>query len=107
MSSRNFFSGCVFSSGLSAVMAITNFLKTDDHIICCDDVYGGLLSSNFVCVCVLVCFKNIKLGLLYSRAVLQVKPISLWPFLSLRLNGASDKKQKKMKVKKINFFKKI
>jgi cystathionine gamma-lyase len=31
----------VFSSGLSAAMAITNYFKTGDHIICCDDVYGG------------------------------------------------------------------
>jgi len=31
----------VYSSGLSASMAVTNYFKTGDHIICCDDVYGG------------------------------------------------------------------
>ncbi|KAI1727706.1 cys/Met metabolism PLP-dependent enzyme domain-containing protein [Ditylenchus destructor] len=30
-----------FSSGLSATMSMANILKTGDHIICCDDVYGG------------------------------------------------------------------
>uniref|UniRef100_A0A914VVF7 cystathionine gamma-lyase n=1 Tax=Plectus sambesii TaxID=2011161 RepID=A0A914VVF7_9BILA len=31
----------VFSSGLSASMAVANYFKTGDHIVCCDDVYGG------------------------------------------------------------------
>ncbi|EFO17954.1 cystathionine gamma-lyase [Loa loa] len=31
----------VYSSGLAATMAITNTLKSGDHIVCCDDVYGG------------------------------------------------------------------
>lgn len=31
----------VYSSGLAASMAIINHLKTGDHIICSDDVYGG------------------------------------------------------------------
>ena len=31
----------VFASGLSGTMAIANILKTGDHIICSDDVYGG------------------------------------------------------------------
>lgn len=33
--------GRTFSSGLSATMSMANILKTGDHIICCDDVYGG------------------------------------------------------------------
>lgn len=31
----------VFSSGLSATMALANLLKVGDHIISSDDVYGG------------------------------------------------------------------
>ncbi|CAB3405176.1 unnamed protein product [Caenorhabditis bovis] len=31
----------VYSSGLAASMAIINMLKSGDHIICSDDVYGG------------------------------------------------------------------
>ncbi|KAH7727312.1 cystathionine gamma-lyase [Aphelenchoides avenae] len=31
----------VFSSGLAASMSLANILKTGDHIICSDDVYGG------------------------------------------------------------------
>uniref|UniRef100_A0AAF5PW21 cystathionine gamma-lyase n=1 Tax=Wuchereria bancrofti TaxID=6293 RepID=A0AAF5PW21_WUCBA len=31
----------VYSSGLAATMAITNALKSGDHIVCSDDVYGG------------------------------------------------------------------
>ncbi|VDK83094.1 unnamed protein product [Onchocerca ochengi] len=31
----------VYSSGLAASMAITNTLKSSDHVVCCDDVYGG------------------------------------------------------------------
>jgi len=31
----------VFASGLSATMAGCGFMSTGDHIICCDDVYGG------------------------------------------------------------------
>ncbi|VIO93360.1 cystathionine gamma-lyase, putative [Brugia malayi] len=31
----------VYSSGLAATMAITNGLKSGDHIVCSDDVYGG------------------------------------------------------------------
>uniref|UniRef100_A0A1I7TDZ0 cystathionine gamma-lyase n=1 Tax=Caenorhabditis tropicalis TaxID=1561998 RepID=A0A1I7TDZ0_9PELO len=31
----------LFSSGLAATSAVINFLKTGDHIICSDDVYGG------------------------------------------------------------------
>ncbi|CAO4364837.1 unnamed protein product [Caenorhabditis nigoni] len=31
----------VFSSGLAATSAIINLLKTGDHIVCSDDVYGG------------------------------------------------------------------
>ncbi|VIO93361.1 Uncharacterized protein BM_BM7629 [Brugia malayi] len=34
-------SGRVYSSGLAATMAITNGLKSGDHIVCSDDVYGG------------------------------------------------------------------
>uniref|UniRef100_A0A8R1DHW9 cystathionine gamma-lyase n=1 Tax=Caenorhabditis japonica TaxID=281687 RepID=A0A8R1DHW9_CAEJA len=31
----------LFSSGLSASAAVINLLKTGDHIVCSDDVYGG------------------------------------------------------------------
>jgi len=31
----------VFASGLSATMAVCGLMSTGDHIICCDDVYGG------------------------------------------------------------------
>lgn len=31
----------VYSSGLAASMSVINFLKTGDHIVCSDDVYGG------------------------------------------------------------------
>src|SRR5574337_795103 len=34
-------SGLAFSSGMSAVSTITQLLNAGDHIICCDDVYGG------------------------------------------------------------------
>ena len=30
------------SSGLAATSLIVNLLKAGDHILCCDDVYGGL-----------------------------------------------------------------
>ncbi len=33
--------GLAFSSGMSAITAVTQLLKTGDHVICCDDVYGG------------------------------------------------------------------
>jgi cystathionine gamma-lyase len=33
--------GLAFSSGMSAISTITQMLNTGDHIICCDDVYGG------------------------------------------------------------------
>jgi len=33
--------GLAFSSGLGATTAITNLLKSGDHIICGNDVYGG------------------------------------------------------------------
>ncbi|MFQ5964008.1 MAG: cystathionine gamma-synthase [Candidatus Scalinduaceae bacterium] len=33
--------GLTFSSGMSAILTITQMLSTGDHIICCDDVYGG------------------------------------------------------------------
>jgi cystathionine gamma-lyase len=33
----------VYSSGLAASMSLANILKTGDHIVCSDDVYGGLL----------------------------------------------------------------
>jgi cystathionine gamma-lyase len=31
----------VFSSGMAAVDAVLHTLKAGDHVICCDDVYGG------------------------------------------------------------------
>jgi cystathionine gamma-lyase len=31
----------VYSSGLAASMSLANILKTGDHIVCSDDVYGG------------------------------------------------------------------
>ncbi|VDM11582.1 unnamed protein product [Wuchereria bancrofti] len=37
----------VYSSGLAATMAITNALKSGDHIVCSDDVYGGKYSVVF------------------------------------------------------------
>ncbi|HHT9137864.1 MAG TPA: cystathionine gamma-synthase [Candidatus Wunengus sp. YC60] len=33
--------GLAFSSGMSAITAITHMLSVGDHIICSDDVYGG------------------------------------------------------------------
>lgn len=33
--------GLTFSSGMSAISTITQLLNTGDHVICCDDVYGG------------------------------------------------------------------
>ena len=33
--------GLAFSSGMSAISAITQMLSAGDHIICSDDVYGG------------------------------------------------------------------
>ena len=35
------FSGHTFSSGLAATMAVVNILKSGDHIVCSDDIYGG------------------------------------------------------------------
>ncbi|PAV75969.1 hypothetical protein WR25_01581 isoform C [Diploscapter pachys] len=34
-------SGHTFSSGLAATMAVVNILKSGDHIVCSDDIYGG------------------------------------------------------------------
>ena len=33
--------GLAFSSGMSAISAVTQLLTAGDHVICCDDVYGG------------------------------------------------------------------
>jgi len=33
--------GLAFSSGMSAISTVTQLLDADDHVICCDDVYGG------------------------------------------------------------------
>lgn len=33
--------GLAFSSGMSAISAVTQLLQAGDHILCCDDVYGG------------------------------------------------------------------
>src|SRR3990167_8240225 len=33
--------GQIFSSGCGATTCITSLLSTGDHIVCCDDVYGG------------------------------------------------------------------
>jgi cystathionine gamma-lyase len=33
--------GLAFSSGMSAAASIAQLLKSGDHILCCDDVYGG------------------------------------------------------------------
>ena len=35
-------------SGLAATCLIVNLLKAGDHILCCDDVYGGLFVCLFV-----------------------------------------------------------
>ena len=34
--------GTCFSSGMAAVDSITKMLKTGDHVVCSDDVYGGV-----------------------------------------------------------------
>ena len=34
--------GVCFSSGMSAVDSVLKLLKTGDHVICSDDVYGGV-----------------------------------------------------------------
>ena len=41
-----------FSSGLASCMSVINTLSSGDHIVCCDDVYGG---EQFSCVCTCVC----------------------------------------------------
>lgn len=33
--------GLVFSSGLGAVNTVMNMLKSGDHVVACDDIYGG------------------------------------------------------------------
>lgn len=33
--------GICFSSGVAAIAAVVHLLKTGDHVILCDDVYGG------------------------------------------------------------------
>lgn len=33
--------GHVFASGLSASMAVCGLASSGDHVVCCDDVYGG------------------------------------------------------------------
>ena len=33
--------GLAFSSGMSAISTVTQLLDADDHVICCDDIYGG------------------------------------------------------------------
>lgn len=33
--------GLAFSSGMAAVDAICHLLRSGDHVVCCDDVYGG------------------------------------------------------------------
>ncbi len=33
--------GMAFSSGLAAIDALLRLLKSGDHVLCCDDVYGG------------------------------------------------------------------
>lgn len=33
--------GLAFSSGMSAISTVTQLFNTGDHIICCNDVYGG------------------------------------------------------------------
>ena len=40
----------MFTSGLAAVSVVSDLLSPGDHIICCDDVYGG--SQRF--------FRNVK-----------------------------------------------
>ena len=36
--------GLAAASGLSATMLLTHLLKSGEHILCVDDVYGGTLS---------------------------------------------------------------
>ncbi len=38
---RFYFAGNVFCSGMATVTAITSHLISGEHIVCCDDVYGG------------------------------------------------------------------
>jgi cystathionine beta-lyase/cystathionine gamma-synthase len=33
--------GLAFSSGMAAIDAVVHLLKPGDHVLCCDDVYGG------------------------------------------------------------------
>lgn len=33
--------GLVFASGLGATTALAALLESGDHLLCCDDVYGG------------------------------------------------------------------
>ena len=34
--------GICFSSGMSAVDSVLKLLKSGDHVVCSDDVYGGV-----------------------------------------------------------------
>ena len=33
--------GIAFSSGYGAMSVVLHYIKTGDHVVCCDDVYGG------------------------------------------------------------------
>ena len=41
LSRRRKYGLAFFSSGMSAISTITQMLSAGDHVICCDDVYGG------------------------------------------------------------------
>ena len=40
--------GLAAASGLSATMLLTHLLKSGEHILCVDDVYGGIINNYIV-----------------------------------------------------------
>lgn len=38
--------GIATASGVAATMLVTQLLKTGDHILCVEDVYGGALKKD-------------------------------------------------------------
>lgn len=78
-------------------MAVANILKTGDHIVCCDDVYGGLCQSNFFVVCLM------KFGSKPTNSLDDDHPQCQLELLSEKyLSG--NKKQKELVWRSLNLF---
>jgi cystathionine beta-lyase/cystathionine gamma-synthase len=41
--------GLAFASGMAATSAVIHLIKTGDHVVCIDDVYGGTQRKLLVC----------------------------------------------------------